>query len=155
MIDPQELIETSRKLLSQTAATPPSDADIRRAISTAYYAIFHALTASNADLIAGTPQSAITTHAWERVYRRLEHGRARNNLNADRYLLSSAGDQFVRTFIEAQRERLTADYNPNAPVSLSNARNAVRQAEAALRNLPQLPEDERRFLAAQSLFDNR
>ena len=74
MIDPQELIATCRKLVS----LPSSDTDIRRAISTAYYALFHTLAASNADLIAGQPGSNRSAHAWDRAYRRLEHGRALN-----------------------------------------------------------------------------
>ena len=69
MIDPQELIATCYKLVPLTALPPPSQADMRRAISTAYYALFHTLAASNAELIAGQPQSNISSYAWERVYR--------------------------------------------------------------------------------------
>ena len=58
MIDPQELIDACYKLVPPAATTQPSDADLRRAISTAYYALFHTLAASNADLIAGQPQAA-------------------------------------------------------------------------------------------------
>ena len=151
MIDPQELIGACRKLL----APPPSDGDIRRAISTAYYALFHTLAASNAELIAGQPSSTISEHAWERAYRRLEHGRARNNLRADRNLLSPNGDDFVALFIEAQGYRLQADYDPNAPVNLSLAANIVTRADAAVRSFVQLTEEERRFLATQSMFDSR
>ena len=151
MIDPQELIDTCRKLV-----TPPaSDADIRRAISTAYYALFHTLAASNADLIADQPLSSRSAHAWDRVYRRLEHGRTRNNLRADRHLLSQTGDDIVRTFIEAQGHRLEADYDPNAQLNLSLAINIITQADTAVRHFIQLTEEERRFLAAQSMFDNR
>ena len=151
MIDPEELIDACRKLLAPT----PSDADIRRAISTAYYALFHTLAASNAELVAGQPYSAASEHAWERTYRRLEHGRARNNLRADRNLLSQNGDDFVALFIEAQGYRMQADYGPNAPVNLSLAVNIVARADAAVRSFFQLTEEERRFLAAQSMFDSR
>jgi len=151
MIDPQELIDTCRNLL-----TPPtSDADLRRAISTAYYALFHALAASNAELIAGQPGSARSTHAWDRTYRRLEHGRARNNLSANRNLISQDGDEFVRIFIEAQGHRLQADYDPNAQINISLAMHLIAQADATIRNFAQLTEEERRFLAAQSMFDSR
>ena len=151
MIDPQELIDTCRKLMTP----PPSDADIRRAISTAYYALFHTLAASNAGLIADQPRSSRSAYAWDRVYRRLEHGRARNNLRADRNLLSQSGDDFVRTFIEAQGHRLEADYDPNAQLNLSLAVNIIARAETAVRNFAQLTEEERRFLASQSMFDSR
>ena len=121
MIDPQELIDTCRKLVTP----PPSDADIRRAISTAYYALFHTLAVSNAELIADQPRSSRSAHAWDRVYRRLEHGRARNNLSANRDLLSQDGDDFVSAFIEAQGHRLLADYDPNAQLNLSLALNII------------------------------
>ena len=77
MIDPNELIATCHKLVPQSTDSPPSEADMRRAISAAYYALFHTLAASNAELIAGQPQSSVSAYAWERVYRRLDHGRAR------------------------------------------------------------------------------
>ena len=151
MINPQELIDTCRKLVTP----PPSDADVRRAISAAYYAVFHTLATSNAELIAGEPVSPRSAHAWNRAYRRLEHSRARNNLSANRNLLSQDGDEFVRVFIEAQGHRMQADYDPNAQLNLSLAVNIVARAEAAIRNFAQLNEEERRFLAAQSMFDSR
>ncbi len=49
MIDPQELIATCSRLVPQAAIPPSSEADMRRAISTAYYAVFLTLAASNAD----------------------------------------------------------------------------------------------------------
>ena len=151
MIDPQELMDTCRKLV-----TPPtSDADIRRVISTAYYALFHTLAASNAELVAGQPSSTMSAHAWNRIYRRLEHGRARNNLRADRNLISQNGHDFVRLFTEAQGHRLQADYDPNAQLNLSLALNVITRADAAVRSFAQLTEEERRFLAAQSMFDSR
>ena len=155
MIDPNELIATCYKLVPQSATPPPSDADLRRAISAAYYAVFHTLAASNAELIAGQPQSGISAYAWERVYRRLDHGRARNNLRAILNLLSPAGENFARTFIELQNLRLEADYNPNATIISSDAVNAIAQAETAIRDFAQLTQEERRLLVAQSMFDRR
>lgn len=63
MIGPQELTGACRKLPS----TPPSDTDIRRAISTTYCALLHTLAASNAKLIAGQPRSSRSAPAWDRV----------------------------------------------------------------------------------------
>ena len=151
MIDPQELIDTWRKLVNP----PTSDADIRRAISTAYYAPFHTLAASNAELIANQPNSSRSAHVWDRVYRRLEHGKARNNLSVNRNLLSQSGHDFVRIFTDAQGYRMQADYDPNAQLNLSLVVNIITQADTAVRNFNQLDEEERRFLAAQSMFDRR
>ena len=155
MIDPQELIATCYKLVPPTALPPPSEADMRRAISTAYYALFHTLAASNAELIAGQPHSSISSYAWERVYRRLDHGRAQNNLRAALDLLSQSGANFARAFIDLQEQRQEADYNPNPQVVPSDALNIIAQAQTAIRDFAQLTQEERRLLAAQSMFDRR
>lgn len=155
MIDPQELINTCHKLVPSAAAPPPSQADMRRAVSTAYYALFHTLAASNAELIAGQPQSNISSYAWERVYRRLDHGRAKNNLRAALDMLSQTGANFARIFIELQHQRHNADYNPNIQLVRSDAINIIGQAQTAIRDFAQLTQEERRLLAAQSMFDRR
>ncbi len=155
MIDPNELLDTCRKLVPAAADPPPSEADLRRAISTAYYAVFHTLAASNAELIAGQPQSSISTYAWERVYRRLDHGRAQNNLRAVLNLLSPPGAFFARTFIELQGMRQEADYDPNFSITRTRTFNAIAQAETAISNFAQLTQEERRLLVAQSMFDRR
>ena len=155
MIDPQELIATCYKLVPPAAFPPPSQADMRRAISTAYYALFHTLAASNAELIAGQPQSNISSYAWERVYRRLDHGRAQNNLRTALNLLSQGGVNFARAFIDLQDRRQEADYDPNTQVVRSNALNIIARAQIAIRDFTQLTQEERRLLAAQSMFDRR
>lgn len=155
MIDPQELIATCRKLVPAAASPSPSEADLRRAISTAYYAVFHTLAASNAELIAGQPQSNVSAYAWERVYRRLDHGRTRNNLRAVLNLLSPGGENFASTFIELHDLRQEADYDPNFTITYLNTVNTIARAETAIRDFAQLTQEERRLLAAQSMFDRR
>ena len=155
MIDPHGLIDTCYKLVPQAATPPPSQTDMRRAISTAYYAVFHTLAASNAELIAGQPQSNMSSYAWERVYRRLDHGRARNNLRAVLTLLSPNGENFARTFIDLQDLRQEADYDPNFSVTRTRTLNIIAQAETAIGDFAQLTQEERRLLATQSMFDRR
>ena len=61
----QDLIVTSRLLTStpdpNTAPLPDS---LRRAVSTAYYAVFHALANSNADCLIGAQTSPLLEHTW-------------------------------------------------------------------------------------------
>ena len=155
MIDPQDLIESCHKLVPRAATAQPSEADMRRAISTAYYALFHTLAASNADLIACQPQSSMSSYAWERVYRRLDHGRARNNLQGILGRLSQTGERFARAFIDLSEQRNEADYNPNALVTHYDTLNAVSRAQIALDEFSRLSAEERRLIAAQSMFDRR
>lgn len=76
-MDWEALIASSRALISPISPdNQPTDEALRRAISTAYYAMFHALAANNADCIVGTAHDLLSRHAWDRVYRGLEHGLA-------------------------------------------------------------------------------
>ena len=70
---PRDLIQTARRL-AQPGAAQPTQADLRRAVSTAYYALFHCLAATAADLLTGSSRSP----EWHQVYRALEHGKARS-----------------------------------------------------------------------------
>ena len=73
-MNPRDLIQTARRL-AESGAAQPTKADLRRAVSTAYYALFHCLTAAAADLLTGArPDSP----EWRQVYRALEHGKARS-----------------------------------------------------------------------------
>ena len=77
----EALIASSRALVTPIPpASQPTEEALRRAISTAYYAMFHALATSNADCIVGSIHDPTSRHAWDRVYRGLEHGIARIQL---------------------------------------------------------------------------
>lgn len=74
-VNPHELIETARRLAGANPGQPRStQADLRRTVSTAYYALFHCLAGAAADLLAGR---ASRGSDWDQVYRALEHGKAR------------------------------------------------------------------------------
>ena len=65
----RDLIGTARGL---TMLDPrrPTQANLRRAVSTAYYAVFHSLARTTADLLLGRKHD----DAWHHMYRALEHG---------------------------------------------------------------------------------
>ena len=52
-MDWEELIAAARWLASPTGGRQPSQSALKRAISTAYYAMFHALCYSNAETVVG------------------------------------------------------------------------------------------------------
>ena len=73
-IDWQNLINAGRDLLNpQMAVAPPTGEHIRRAISNAYYALFHAPAGSNAD-----DQAAHVAHFTAAVYTLSPYFRAGN-----------------------------------------------------------------------------
>ena len=69
----RDLIETARRL-ADSAVVLPTQTDLRRAVSAAYYALFHCLARTAADLLTG---SSTDSPEWHQVYRALEHGKAR------------------------------------------------------------------------------
>jgi hypothetical protein len=53
MPDPSELLAGARLLSDASGAIPPSDAQLRRAVSTAYYALFHKVVRAAAERFMG------------------------------------------------------------------------------------------------------
>ena len=64
-------------LLARAGSKRPRQSDLKRAISTAYYALHHALAREAADLLVGKGVSR-STDAWVQVHRSLEHGFAKD-----------------------------------------------------------------------------
>ena len=147
-----DLIDTARRILG-AARRKPSQADLRRAVSTAYYAMFHTLARTCADEIAG--RSKRSAPEWARVYRALEHGRSRLALNEIRAGKGFAGGvsarlaDFCDTLEKFKQRRNEADYNP-APLKLNRigVNLLIGEAETAIDAFQkQAPADQRRALA--------
>ncbi len=86
---PEGLIATARKLCARVDGKPPTQADLRRALSTAYYAQFHALSRICADTLAGVEHDANRNNdACDESYRGLIHGivvEACRNIKGNRF----------------------------------------------------------------------
>ena len=156
MIRWQDLIDTSRSLTTpQQPNTLPPEGSLRRAVSTAYYAMFHALANSNADCLVGTANTTLNRHVWSRVYRGLEHRDAKRNLQRDQHLFSKRVRVFADTFVQLQAQRHIADYDPDQTFSFSVALNWIDRAEEAINDFMSVPIDERKGVAIQSLIRGR
>ena len=155
-IDWRELITAGRATLTpQPPATQPNPGAARRAVSTAYYAAFHALTTSNADVLIGTPADPLTTDAWIRIYRRLDHGHAREQLGQNRHNFSAQARTFADLFLDLQNERHNADYNPVATFTPQTATNWLNNTEAAITDFLQTSTRERAAIAVLTLIRTR
>ena len=153
-----DLIAAGRRALTpEPPATHPTQAAVRRAVSDAYYAAFHALAASNADTLIGVAQDQLTTGAWVRVYRGLDHGRARAQLHQHRSSLSPQGQAFAQLFRNLQNERRlqSADYNPQAYFTPQTAANWLDNAETTTSDFLQTDRSERAHVAALTLVRER
>lgn len=144
-LDPWALIDSVRDTLNQAAyGTPVSRETFHRAVSTAYYAVFHALARNNADNIIGPPANPSMALDWIDAYRRMRHGYAARQLRQHISTLDRNGREFSIRFINLKAARETADYNPNAVFNLASVSLWLNRAIAALNNLGAMsPTDKR------------
>ena len=81
-MSPARLMEIATLLTLASRDTPEHQENLRRAVSTAYYAMFHTLANSNADTLIGTPPGNTDDEAaWNRTFtvsgtlRAIDHAR--------------------------------------------------------------------------------
>lgn len=148
------MILTARKLATANPLKP-RQADLRRAVSTAYYALFHVLARNGADLLIGAGAGR-SGEGWARVYRALDHGFAKNACRELRNLSFPAGIvNCANEFVELQEARHKADYDPRAKLMRAEVLEWVKRAEAAIAGLQASPRDDRRAFAVHLLLRRR
>jgi hypothetical protein len=79
VLNPEHLLDQADRLITPPGGGAPRQADLRRAISNAYYAVFHAVIAQTADYIVGKTNRASTR--YELVYRSINHKSLRKLCN--------------------------------------------------------------------------
>ena len=136
----------------------PQQTHLRKAISAAYYAMFHALANSNADTLVGSISSIRNSTEWTRTQRALNHGIARAQIIKNEMVaFDSAIQDFGNTFLTLQLDRHEADYNPNPkePFKRSETTRHIRRAREAIDNFQSISIQERRRFATYILFGRR
>ena len=151
------LLAVARDWVNSASARPAGDAfglvELRRATSNAYYALFHAIAAEAADLLAG-PGSP----HWARVYRSPDHKRCKSEcLKAAR---PKSGHSVpiaacANSFASLQDERHKADYDPLWTTNPLAAATQIDAAERAISDLKASSEPERRAFVLCLLFQER
>ena len=127
----------------------PSEANLRRAVSTAYYAAFHALCQSCADTLVGPYSADSTREHWVTAYRTLEHRQVRNRFN-NREHMAGFPEQvrhFARRFADLQDLRHHADYDPEATFADDEVLQLLTDTRVAIEGFNAAPERDRRLLA--------
>jgi hypothetical protein len=150
-----ELIASARRRLASTGKRT-RHVDIRRAISDAYYALFHALAQSCADELIGANKRS--TDAWARVYRALDHKAAKDRLKKSAATNGAEAGliAFATAFADLQELRHDADYSPRPPgLNRQSALALVDEAEQAIRDFDRLDLFKKRSLATEILFKDR
>ena len=151
-MNPRDLIKTARGM-AVLDPQQPTQTDLRRAISTAYYALFHCLALSGADLLIGAQRDS----AWHQVYRALEHGKTVQVCNNHQRMAEFPKSirKFASAFVILQRERQQADYAPEMRYNESSVLKEIDRAEEAISHYEQAGVQDRRRFVALVLFRQR
>ena len=149
---PRDLMATARSL-AEGDPRRPSQANLRRAVSTACYAMFHCLAGTAADLLIGGSRG----EAWHQVYRALEHGSARNACQNRRAMQGFPLEiqEFASSFVALQGARQRADYALDGRYDKSDVLAAIDRAENAIEKISQVDARHMRSFAAHVLFKRR
>ncbi|MDE2760139.1 MAG: hypothetical protein OXH90_07575 [Paracoccaceae bacterium] len=153
---PDDLIKTARGLVNLDQNSH-GQANLKRALSTAYYAMFHALCRNCADSFVGTEEDNRSQRAWEHAYRVLDHKPTKNRCNDQEFKRSfpEGVQDFARKFIELQEKRHDADYNPSYTLTSNDVLNDIGIAEIAIKKLNSAAIKDKRAFAVWTAFGKR
>ena len=164
--DPEKLLLLAESLIS-SGGPEPGQENLRRAISSAYYAVFHAVLTDVADNFQG--RDARQSPNYSLLCRSVDHRRARqlcDDLKKDKlpekyqkYLpaggLGPELTQFSEQFGVLQDLRTSADYDPQFHINGSDTTLAVDIGRTAIRNFASATHEQRAAFASLLLFPPR
>ena len=135
----------------------PRQDELCRAVSCAYYAMFHTLASCCADMLVGATRARRRQEAWRQTYRALEHGHAKNQCSNARMLSRFPTEirRFGDLFTHMQRRRHDADYDPDASFSRSDVMQFIDETESAIAGFETVDARDRRGFAVFVLLRNR
>lgn len=159
-LNPDHLFQQAEALFARPRAGRPRQVDLRRAISSAYYGLFHYVLIKASDEFVGAAHR--NTSRYGLVYRSIDHrslrqlcAEVRKQTASGKYRPYHPPNGFgaeLRTFadatIELQEKRHSADYGPLLRFQASDALSAVGTARTAIRRFERACDERRKaFLA--------
>lgn len=156
-MNPAELLRIARHLAVGGVGSRrgrPRQVELRRAVSAAYYAMFHTLARCCADLVVGVTRASRDQIAWEQTYRALEHGFARNQCDNRTAMARFPTEiqEFGKWFVEMQRHRHQADYAPDLILSRAQVMQFIDDTEAIIGRFNATSTRDRRGFATHVLL---
>ncbi|MFN7594553.1 MAG: hypothetical protein ACK5PU_02945 [bacterium] len=126
-------------------------------MSAAYFALFHCLARTNANLLVGGEGASRSKHAWKQVYRAIDHGSARIACGDGATIrkFPKAIEDFANTFVTMQSKRNSADYDPTARFTKSEVVQDIATARQAIVAFDAEVAKDRRAFCAFVLFKRR
>ncbi len=153
---PTDFIATAKDLVSNTRGRP-RETNLRRAVSTTYYALFHTIATCCANTLVGGPNSKRSENAWAQVYRALDHRQAKNRCRNQETMGKFPNEiqDFADRFVDMQFKRHEADYNPEAQFNKDEVVQDIADAEYQLDRFAEAPRSDRRAFAVYMLMPMR
>jgi uncharacterized protein (UPF0332 family) len=166
ILNPDHLFEQAERLIRPPAGRP-RQVDVRRAISAAYYAIFHGAVTAAADEFIGVSnrdQSRYglayrsVNHAWLRdLCKEIQKSTLSSKFKS--YAPSPGFDPNITSFaaavVELQEKRHSADYDVMIRMNGSDAALAIAEARTALHRFGTASEPQRSAFLSLLLFPPR
>ena len=154
-MQPSDLIDTALLLVEGRGRKgKPRQADLKRAMSTAYYAMFHALCRNCADSVVGKRKSLRSQSAWLQAYRAVNHGHAKGQCsNMGKFPKDI--QSFAASFVILQEKRHQADYDPVHKLKRADVLTQIRTAKLFIKKLKESPIKDRRAFAVWTVMQNR
>lgn len=167
ILNPDHLLDQADRLIAPVGGGAPRQADLRRAVSNAYYALFHAVITQIADDLAGRVDRNSPRYAL--VYRSVDHKALRRlcedvtkpNLPnkysgyAPRAGFGADLTAVATAVVDLQEKRHLADYDPLYRVRASDAAIAVATSRNALLRLRSANRSYRRTFMSLIVFSPR
>jgi hypothetical protein len=158
---PEHLIEQAEKLTIEGAL----ETDLRRALSNAYYALFHLALTAAADMVAGGDLPPRASPRYSFVYRSVDHSRLRSlcqqvsKTNPQLPFAPVGGfgplADFARITVNLYELRISADYDPSKEFNINDARVEVANARQAIEWFRQSSSKQREAFLTMLLFKGR
>jgi hypothetical protein len=164
--DPLHLFEQADGLITAARPEGPRQEDLRRAISTTYYGVFHFTLTAAANMIV--PEAIRSTDQYSLVYRSVDHAWLRTLCEeiqkpkmrqkwrpyAPAGGFGSIGD-FAAGVLELQDLRYEADYDPLFSIEVQEAKLKLDLARAAVDIFQQSTDTQRKAFLFLLLFRPR
>jgi hypothetical protein len=149
-------LDTAHDLVNASSGRP-KQGHLRRAVSSIYYSMFHALARCCADGLIGGSGSKRSKPARSQVYRALDHGAAKSACLEKTTIAKFPREiqEFSRAFVQLQLKRHEADYDPDATTYKSAVLADIAIVEAVIREFSNVPLKHRRAFAAWVMFKKR
>ncbi|MCY4445882.1 MAG: hypothetical protein OXC02_05405 [Rhodobacteraceae bacterium] len=156
-MQPSELIDTAHHLVDRNSTGKPRQSDLNRAMSTAYYAMFHALCRNCADCVVGTRHSLRSELAWMQAYRAANHStvnsRCLNKLVMNQFPKNI--QEFADSFVALQKKRHQADYNPENEFTIYEVMTEIDAAQKGIEKLNNSSIEDRTAFVVYTVMQKR